>query len=207
MGGVKSEPGKPLTCPTCRAPTGPPAPARALNEVCIALEDDEVAARRNSKEEMDAHQRYEALLERERAQAEAKPRESEMAFPLGPGPVPQVAVSHGNFSRANMLFLSRGPINGGATTPTPQLTRDNESLEFSASGLATPMYPAVNVRIVGTNAVSAGPTGAHAHLQASVSNAASQRAEDRLHVESGSDAYRVVHVQSSIPSFRQAERS
>lgn len=55
---TSSRSGKPLTCPTCRACVGLPSTARALDNVCRVVEEEDSSARR--AEELDAYKKYES---------------------------------------------------------------------------------------------------------------------------------------------------
>jgi len=174
---------KPLTCPTCRALAGAPTPARALNDVCRVLEDEETAVRR--KEDMGVHAKYEASL-RARARMDVRPRDAmEHSIPSTHRQEAQAALS--------TLGLAR------STAAAANLHSDIAMRTGRAS--RTPSPPTVNVRVEGPDGAFDRPS--NSQLQVSLSNAANVQAEDRVRVHTPRGrANRMTHS-----NFLEAERS
>jgi len=184
---------KPLTCPVCRAPGGQPTPARALNDVCRVMEDEETAARR--KEDVGAYQKYEAAL-RARIRMESRTYDVREEFvPITLRPEPQAVLT--------ALGLSRSAA-GMVAAQADAVGTQSESRESSARGLPTPAPTTINVRTEGAEIASNGFAGAHGHLQTPSSNVTNVRAEDaaRVHTPRGRAAHR-----TTLSNFMEAERS
>lgn len=183
---------KSLTCPVCRAPGGPPMPARALNDVCRAMEDEETAQRR--KEDVGAYHKYEAAL-RERTRMEARARDArDDMIPITLRPEPQAVLA--------ALGLSRPAVGLMAAAQADAIAMQSETREFTAR----PTGPAVDVRTGGERpeAPLDGLAIPNAHLQMPSSNSTNVRAEDvaRVHTPRGRAAHRM-----TLSSFLEAERS
>jgi len=179
--------GKQLTCPTCRALAGPPTPARALNEVCKALEDEETAARR--KEDADVHQKYEASL-RARARQEVHARiTADESIPLTFRP------------EAQAVHSAVGP----SRPPTATAVNAQSDFVVTMAGRLsrTPSPPVVSMHVDGADATFDMPASAPVRLQAPTFNAAAAQAEDQFRVHTPSS--RVQRTTRS--SFLETERS
>jgi len=173
-------------------------PARALNDVCRAMEDEETAQRR--KEDVGAYHKYEAAL-RERTRMEARARDArDDMIPITLRPEPQAVLA--------ALGLSRPAAGLMAAAQADAIAMHSETREFTTRGLSTlaPTGPAVDVRTGGERpeAPLDGLAIPNAHLQMPSSNSTNVRAEDvaRVHTPRGRAAHRM-----TLSSFLEAERS